>query len=146
VFVIDAMALFLLIVGSRLSFRIVGDLASRYERRSKQVLIYGAGDGGATLVRELRNNRSYDYQSVGFIDDDPLKLRTRILGVPVLGGLDDLRQLIAERDIDALIVSTDKVDPGRLARLEHICFEAGTTLLRLRFGLEPVRSIKSSPQ
>ena len=56
VFVIDGMLLALLLVGSRLSFRVLGEAAGRH-RLGQAVLIYGAGDGGALLLRELRSNR-----------------------------------------------------------------------------------------
>ena len=56
VFLSDAMMLALLLAGSRASFRLIGELSRRYASGRERALIYGAGDGGAMLVRELRNN------------------------------------------------------------------------------------------
>lgn len=95
VFVINLMALGLLAIGSRLSFRVIADLASRHQPAGRPALIYGAGDAGALLVRELRNNPKRRYLPIGFLDDDPAKLQRRILGVPVLGDLEDIESILA---------------------------------------------------
>jgi len=49
------------------------------------ILIYGAGQAGATLLREIRGNRALGYSVVGFLDDDPAKRGASIMQVPVLG-------------------------------------------------------------
>ena len=140
VFLIDAMLLALLVIGSRVSFRLIGDAAGRHRRTGRRVLIYGAGDGGVLLVRELRNNLSYGLEPVGFIDDDHAKHTRRVLRLPVLGGLDQLPQLIAERRPHAVILSTRKLGTLKMAALERVCRENGTSLMQSYFRLEPVDS------
>src|SRR5262249_14626643 len=94
VFVIDAMALGLATIGARAFFRVIAESANRSGERGRRALIYGAGDGGALLVRELRNNIRLDYRPVAFIDDDLTKQSKRVLGVPVLCGIEGLAQAI----------------------------------------------------
>jgi UDP-GlcNAc:undecaprenyl-phosphate GlcNAc-1-phosphate transferase len=101
-------------------------------------LIYGAGDGGALLLRDLRNNESYDYDPVGFLDDDPSKARRNVLGLPIVGGIDSLERIIAERQPEVVIVSTAKLEPARLARVQHVCYASGTVLLQMHFSLDQV--------
>ena len=60
----------------------------------RRVLIYGAGDGGELLLRELLNNRSLKYSPVGFIDDDPGKTGKLIHGLKVYGSNGDLTTLV----------------------------------------------------
>ncbi len=139
VFIINAMALGLLVVGSRVSFRLVADAADRRLKSRAPVIIYGAGDAGVVTVRELRNNPSYGYRPTGFVDDDPGKTRKRVLDVPVLGGGDDLAEILAVWKPQALIVSTSKLTAARLADVRHACEQAEVPILRLRFGLEPLR-------
>lgn len=136
VFIIDAMLLGALLVGSRASFRLLGELASRYRPSQQRAMIYGAGDGGALLVRELRNNPRYQYRVVGFIDDDPAKKSKRIHGVEVLGGLERLHHALTERESDVLILSTAKLEEERVRSLRQLCYVTGVHLLQLRFELE----------
>lgn len=138
VFIINAMTAGLLITGSRLSFRLMGDVASRYRPATQRALIYGAGDGGALVVRELRNNQRYDCRAAGFLDDDPSKQGRRIMGVPVLGTVEDLDRLIVQKRPDMLIISTDKMPTTQLARIRRVCFESGTQLVQLKFNLDPL--------
>ena len=58
VFVIDAVLMFLFLAGSRMAFRLFRQLLPAVSKQNgRRVLIYGAGDGGELLLRELRNNR-----------------------------------------------------------------------------------------
>jgi UDP-GlcNAc:undecaprenyl-phosphate GlcNAc-1-phosphate transferase len=139
VFIINAMALGLLVVGSRVSFRLVADAADRRLKSRAPVIIYGAGDAGVVTVRELRNNPSYGYRPSGFVDDDPGKTRKRVLDVPVLGSGDELADILAVWKPQALIVSTSKLTAARLADVRRACEQAEVPILRLRFGLEPLR-------
>lgn len=103
-------------------------------------------DAGAMLLRELRNNGSYDYDPIGFLDDDPSKARRKVLGLPVIGGLDRLEHTIAQQQPEVVIVSTDKIEPLRLARARHICYASGTMLLQMHLSLDqlpPRTSLKA---
>ena len=138
VFLIDAMALLLLVVGSRYSFRLISDMTARRRPGTYRVLIYGAGEGGALLLNELRRNPRYDYQVVGFIDDDGSKSGKRLAGLPVFGGLDRLARVIGQHTIDLIIVSTEKLDPDRMRQVHATCYESGTGLLQFDFRLRPL--------
>jgi UDP-GlcNAc:undecaprenyl-phosphate GlcNAc-1-phosphate transferase len=142
VFLIDAMVLAFLVVGSRASFRLIGELSRRYASGRERALIYGAGDGGAMLVRELRNNPAYDYRLVGFVDDEPSKQGRRILGLPVVGGIDTFEQTLIALRPDVLILSTARLDAERLAEVRRTCFANGTKILEFSFRLTAVGSEK----
>ncbi len=89
VIVLFALLALVFLVGIRALARTV------YERRplaafggrknERTVLIAGAGDGGRMVIREIMRNRELGLLPVGFLDDDPLKLRLRIDGVRVRG-------------------------------------------------------------
>ena len=140
VFIIDGLVLLVLLIGSRLSFRAIGELAQRYRHSECPVFIYGAGDGGALLVRELRNNRRHGFSPVGFIDDDTVKHGRKILGLPVLGGVDALPDLLDKQRAEAILLSTGKIQPDRLIRLRRIGEERGIRLVQLRFELQQLVS------
>ena len=79
------------IIATRVSFRAMNLVASTRSKRSRRVLVYGAGGFGQLLVREMRANPHWRMNPVGFIDDDPLKAHRWIVGVPVRGTLDRAR-------------------------------------------------------
>ncbi len=138
VFLIDAMALLLLLVGSRFSFRLVKDLAARAQPGRHRVVVYGAGEGGALLVREVSQNPRYGYHVVGFIDDDESKAGKQLSGFSVFGGLGTLQAIVERESIDLVVVSTSKLVPSRLHELQRQCVQSGTRLLQFEFTLRPL--------
>jgi UDP-GlcNAc:undecaprenyl-phosphate/decaprenyl-phosphate GlcNAc-1-phosphate transferase len=135
VFAIYAALLMLALMGSRASFRLMAEFARR-RRQGSRLVIYGAGQGGAVLIRELLSDEHRDSRLLGCIDDDPAKQRLRLHGFPVLGGYETLEVLARERAIDAVIVSARDIPGARLQELEALCAANGITLSRLHFRLE----------
>lgn len=138
VFIIYAMSLGVLMVGSRASFRILADVASRHSTSPDVAVIFGAGDGGALIVRELRNNNRYPFRAVAFVDDDPTKLNRRVLGVPIAGTLAELSAVLDRYRPGVLIISTDKVPAAKLAQLQAVCAARGVRALKMDFKLREI--------
>jgi FlaA1/EpsC-like NDP-sugar epimerase len=104
IFIIDSLLLIFFIGGSRLTRRLYAGL--NRIGAGKQVLIYGAGDAGEMIVRAIRNNGGvYDYQPIGFIDDNPSKLGQRIHGVPVLGPRDKIPKILQTHEVDEILLA-----------------------------------------
>jgi len=104
IFIIDSLLLIFLMGGLRLARRLY--YAVRQVSQGKQVLIYGAGDAGEMIVRAIRNNAGvYDYQPIGFIDDNPNKIGQRIHGVPVLGERDTMAKILKDYPVDEVLLA-----------------------------------------
>lgn len=82
--------------------------------RPRRTLIAGAGEAGAALARELLRHDG-EMAPVGFVDDDPRKERMEIAGLPVLGTLGDLKDLIDREEIQVVLVAMPSV-PGNVVR------------------------------
>jgi UDP-GlcNAc:undecaprenyl-phosphate GlcNAc-1-phosphate transferase len=139
VFVLDWLLLIVLIGGSRISFRLFAEVLRPHPSSLPRVLIYGAGGGGELVLRELLNNPSLERVPIGFIDDDRGKHLTRIHGLPVFGGVEQLEALARERGVRELIVSSAKIDRARLERATAVCrrFQVALRRAALRFEDAP---------
>ncbi len=86
-----------------------------------RTLIFGAGHTGQLLLRDMIHSESYPYRIVGYIDDNPIKIGTRIMGVPVLGRLEDLPEIISKRKVKKVLIAISKLPATRLRHLVDIC-------------------------
>jgi len=77
--------------------------------RGKEVIVVGAGDAGRLIVQEMQRSRMLRYTPIGFVDDDPRKRNTRIMGVKVLGTLADLPHVLRERKPDEVLIAMPSV-------------------------------------
>jgi FlaA1/EpsC-like NDP-sugar epimerase len=136
VFVVHALLLLVAVTVSRASFRLVGEFVQRQRRTGHRAVIYGAGTGGTVVIHELLTRSDGDVRIVGFIDDDPRKIATRVQGYPILGGYSALTVLLKSASVDTVVISARTMTPERVNNLEVMCSDAGVRLLRLRVGLE----------
>jgi UDP-GlcNAc:undecaprenyl-phosphate GlcNAc-1-phosphate transferase len=136
-FLIDGILMFMFLAGSRMAFRLfrqllpVGTLAT-----GRRVLIYGAGDGGELLLRELLNNRDLQYSPVGFLDDDSSKNGKVIHGLKVFGGNGDLPEICRRHAVDEVLISSLKMSAERVAEVLTVCRENQIVLRRMRITIE----------
>jgi UDP-GlcNAc:undecaprenyl-phosphate GlcNAc-1-phosphate transferase len=146
VFAIYGVLLLMAVTVSRASFRLVGEFMQRQRRTGRRVAIYGAGDGGSVVLRELLSSGSADdARVIGFIDDDQRKAGNRVAGYPVLGGYSALTVLVKAASVDAVIISARSIPPERLNNLTTLCSESGVQLSRLQIAIESLAEIAETP-
>ena len=138
VFVLDALIFFMMLAGSRVAFRLFRRLVPAPTSGGRRVLIYGAGDGGELLLREMRNNLRLQYTPVGFVDDDPHKKGTVIHGLRVFGGNGNLRRVCDEQQVEEVLISSSKIEQERVREILRDCEDASITLKRMRIEIELV--------
>lgn len=139
VFVVDGLILLFAIFGSRLTFRLIREfLPGPHQRSGRRVLIYGAGDGGEMLLRELRNNAGLGYKPVCFVDDDPFKLNKVISGLRVYDGNGELKEICKQHEIDEILISFRNFDAEKLASLRTLCKDMNILLKRAELRIDTV--------
>jgi UDP-GlcNAc:undecaprenyl-phosphate GlcNAc-1-phosphate transferase len=139
-FVIDGVLMFLYLAGSRLAFRLFRQMFPAYSSHNgRRVLIYGAGDGGELLLRELRNNSELQLSPVGFLDDDPSKSGKVIHGLRVFGGNGDLGHVCAQQSIDEIVISSLKMSDERVEEVVRSCAERQIAVKRMRITIEELK-------
>ncbi|MBL8208736.1 MAG: polysaccharide biosynthesis protein [Blastocatellia bacterium] len=89
------------------------------------VLIVGAGDAGAIMAREIRQNSKTGMHAVGFIDDDPLKKDVHIHGIPVIGKRLDIPRLVKEHHIRQVIIAMPTAPSSIIREVVHLARQAG---------------------
>lgn len=136
VFIVDWLLLLLLIGGSRVSFRLFGELLRSRPVGFERVLIYGAGDGGELTARELLNNPGLRRIPIGFIDDNRSKHGAKIHGVPVLGGSERIETLLRQHKVNEVIVSSPKIEGHGLAEALTACERLDVPVRRAGLRLE----------
>jgi UDP-GlcNAc:undecaprenyl-phosphate GlcNAc-1-phosphate transferase len=124
IFFVDALLCAMLVSASRLALRMAPDLLAATGRGGgERVLVVGAGRSGRSLVRELRETPKQ--RVVGFVDDNPNVRRRHVLGVKVLGSLDEIVTLLETSRPNEVLVTIPDVAPERLDALVAACATAG---------------------
>lgn len=126
VFAIIAIWLVLLAgaLGVRLAFRIRDDFIKAPLKRTvkhKRVLIAGAGQAGALVIRDIQRDPLRRYLPVCLVDDDPSKQQMELCGVPIKGTLADIRGLIDALGIDEVILAMPSAPKALLRQLHEQC-------------------------
>ncbi|MGC2111946.1 MAG: nucleoside-diphosphate sugar epimerase/dehydratase [Candidatus Korobacteraceae bacterium] len=107
-----------------LSRMLIQAVASHGRKRShKSVIIVGAGDAGALLLRELPLS---GYMAIGLVDDDRSKLGARIDGVPVIGVIDELPKLVKTYNVDEILLAIPSATGRQMRRLTELCERSGS--------------------
>ena len=135
VFVLDGLLLTAAIVATRASFRTMNLVAATRNKRSRRVLVYGAGKYGQLLVREMRANTAWHMNPMGFIDDDPLKTRRWIVGVPVHGNIEHLEATMRRFDIEEVVLSSPSINGSVEHRIREVCAMLKRPVRRLRMEI-----------
>nr|MBA2734132.1 glycosyl transferase [Acidobacteriota bacterium] len=139
VFVIDALLMLVLLAGSRMAFRLFRKILPPTKTiNGCRVLIYGAGDAGELLLREILNNRDLQYAPVGFVDDDPNKKGKVIHGLRVFGGNGMLRSVCRNHRIEEVVISSSRFSEERIAEIISDCQDEQVSLKRMRIRIESI--------
>jgi FlaA1/EpsC-like NDP-sugar epimerase len=140
-YIIFGILLYLALVGSRLSFRLLDALFLRPKAwniavQQEPVLIYGAGRAGKRLYEEVTfHPQLHGHIVVGFIDDDPHRVGRKLCGVPVKDGWTWSRQ--AWGRLPAIWVSSQLITDER-ARQVAAQWPEKVAVHRLQIQMEPV--------
>jgi len=89
--------------------------------RDRNVLIYGAGETGKSLLRILRQSPKTGLEVVGFLDDDPSLHGRTVEGAEVLGGGADMGRLLIQADAGEIFIALPRANRSTLLRIVDLC-------------------------
>lgn len=119
-----------LIIFSRITYKGARQIRCKKHKRqencnkkTKRIAIIGAGDSGVQLLREIKNNKNLNYEAVCFIDDDFVKIGRVILGVPIYGPIENIKDIAEFNDIEKLIIAIPSASSEETKRIAEFCTE-----------------------
>lgn len=120
------MLLILLLGASRMSLRIYNDWMTNREKTDKsRTLVVGAGQAGRMIVRQMQQNPEWGRNPVVFVDDDPRKWGLEVYGLPVVGHLKDIPEVVSPYQIDQIVIAIPSMSRKEMSELTKLCINSG---------------------
>jgi len=151
VLILDPLLLIIFLGGNRFFYRAWQEhrLYGVISKQGKPVLVLGAGDAGMALVKDL--SRSEDWQVTGFLDDDVTIQGRQIMGVKVLGRIDELPKWASSSGVEHVIVAMPAaehqarrkaVDLANSVALSVLTVPAFDDLMSGRLSISQIRKVE----
>ena len=117
-----------IIPGSRVVWRVYHEHQQKLKELSEngevvqklRTLIVGAGQGGSLFIKSLQRH-DYEVELIGIIDDDLAKERMTLYGVPVIGKVKDIPELVKLHEIEQVTVAIPSLSPQELNDIVEVC-------------------------
>jgi len=131
VYVIATMFDMMFIGGFRFSVRSISTMYFGRRKKGqdrKRIMVIGAGDAGAMIIREYKNHFSVSSIPVVVVDDDRAKQGQRISGVPVEGGREHIPELVKKYSINEIVIAIPSASKKEVSDIVRICKRTGAKL------------------
>ncbi|MBL4845623.1 MAG: polysaccharide biosynthesis protein [Planctomycetes bacterium] len=118
-------------IGATLGVRILRRLSAEPsgalgpDRPQTPILLVGAGAGGVLLARELLSRPELGRRPVAFLDDDPSKQGEVIMGLPVVGTLEDLVDQVRLLEAKEVLIATPTLPGDRVRTVHRLAAQIG---------------------
>jgi len=123
VMTLDMFMTFFLIGSSRLALRLRHEYLQKraFNDNLKKIFVFGAGDAGEMIIREMQKHPELGYMPVGLLDDDPDKLRMKIHNIPVLGGRNDVANIASEYGVTEVVIAIPTASGAQIKEIIGSC-------------------------
>jgi len=101
---------------------------SIFSSQGERVLIYGAGDSGDQIIRQMLATPSAKFTPVALIDDNTKKMNLRVHGIRVVGTSADLEQVTRKTGATTLVVAIAGIGSKQLLEVDRRCKALNVTL------------------
>jgi FlaA1/EpsC-like NDP-sugar epimerase len=97
----------------------------------RRVIVFGAGEAGRSLLRNMIQDDQGGFFPVALLDDDKAKHRLRIDGVRVRGTRQDISEVAQKFEATALVIALPSASKGLIRQLSDLATAAGLDVLTL---------------
>ncbi|MEC1374173.1 nucleoside-diphosphate sugar epimerase/dehydratase [Heyndrickxia oleronia] len=111
----------ILIGGSRFCWRVYRDRYLVKDVNKKRTLVIGAGSAGTMVVRQLLKRNDSELLPIAFIDDNRNKHHLDILGIPVIGSVSNITNIVSRLNIDHIIIAIPSLKKQELNTIFQEC-------------------------
>ena len=129
-FLIDFLLSFSGIFSMRVLFKYFRETLLRFRTYSDKVVIYGAGELGHMLSKQLFISDKYRFKPVAFIDDDETMKNTIINGIEILGTPDEVVDVCRMANANIVIVASSLIKDENLQEMKLALQKNNIRLLR----------------
>lgn len=121
-----------LMMAGRFSYRLLRIFKRRVytDRLEKPIItmVIGAGDAGTLIIKELQSSYHLSNKVVCIIDDNPQKKNTKLLGIPIVGGREEIMNAVKHYKVQEIIVAIPTMHPKDKKELLECCKDSGCKL------------------
>ena len=113
--------------GLRMAVRITRERLKDYgvsQAPKRRVVVVGAGDAGASFCSQVQSTPEFRLEPVAILDDDPSKIGLSLIGVPVIGNIDNLPLQVQKFDADLVVIAIPGATSEQRARIIDRCRES----------------------
>jgi len=121
--------------GLRIAVRVVRERlkdSGSDQTPKRKVIVVGAGDAGAAFCGQIKSTPEFRLEPVAFLDDNPAKIGLSLIGVPVVGKIDDIPSTVAKYEADLVVIAIPGATTDQRTRIINRCREA-----RIEFRILP---------
>lgn len=155
IYLLDYCLSLVMLAGARAALRLVREVVVNHAHPEREVnlMIAGAGDTGDMLLREIGKNSNLRYRPIAFVDDDPYKQGLRIQGLPVVGTIAQMGELVERLGIEEVIIAMPSasrqqirqvVETARAANVQTKILPAVEAILEQDVSLDRLRDVSIS--
>lgn len=106
--------------------------SGEYKEPKRKLAIVGAGDAGAAFCAQVKSTPEFRLDPVAILDDDPAKIGLSLIGVPVVGNIDDIPSVVEKFEIDLVVIAIPAATTEQRTRIVDRCRES-----RIEFRILP---------
>jgi len=138
--ILDFYFLLTFVIGFRMTYQALNFWYNRDKPSGKNVLIYGAGQNGITILHSIINTADNNIKVVGFLDDNPALKGKLIYGFPVLGGHWELAKTYLNKKVDSIYICDESIKNENLIRLKTTAQLKGITVKKLNMSFQDIET------
>lgn len=124
ILLLDFVLSFMLVAGARFGSRIFHEIVYPgivTQPKGPRAVIVGAGDTTDCFLREIQRSAAIQLNVVALLDDDARKAGSQIHGVPVIGRVDQLAEVVEREGVEEVIIATPSASGKEMRRIVDAC-------------------------